>query len=92
VVTDPTTTVQGAKSYDIFNLTGNWNISEAWSVSGGIDNLFDRQPNRVGAGQVFNISAANGGGQTITNGNGSTSAGYYDVLGRRYFLNIKVRY
>ncbi|MCC6202770.1 MAG: TonB-dependent receptor [Gammaproteobacteria bacterium] len=91
-VTDPTTTVQGAKAYDVFNLTGNWNITEAWSVSGGIDNLFDRQPNRVGAGQVFNISAANGGGQTITNGSGSTSSGYYDVLGRRYFINIKVRY
>lgn len=91
-VTDPTTTVQGAKSYDIFNLTGNWNINDVWALSGGIDNLFDRQPNRVGAGQVFNISAVNGGGTTITDGSGSTSAGYYDVLGRRYFINVKVRY
>ncbi|TAJ92312.1 MAG: hypothetical protein EPO31_11935 [Gammaproteobacteria bacterium] len=91
-VTDPTTSVGGAEAYDVFNLTGNWNITEAWSISGGIDNLFDRQPNRIGAGQVFNIAAENGGGQTISNGNGSTSAGYYDVLGRRFFVNIKVQY
>ena len=82
----------GANAYDVFNLTGNWSITEAWSISGGIDNLFDRHPPRIGAGQVFNIAAENGGGQTISNGNGTTSAGYYDVLGRRFFVNVKVRY
>jgi iron complex outermembrane recepter protein len=91
-VTDPTTPVQGASAYDIFALTGNWNISRQFSVSGGVDNLFDRQPPRTGAGQIINIPAANGGGTTIVNGNGSTNTQYYDVLGRRYFVNLKLRF
>jgi hypothetical protein len=41
---------------------------------------------------VINITAANGGGTTVTNGAGTTSAGFYDVLGRRYFLNLKMRF
>lgn len=90
-VTDPTTTVQGAGSYDVFGLTANWKLTSSLSLSGGIDNLFDQQPERVGAGQVINIAAAQGGGSVITNGAGSTNAGYYDVLGRRYFLNLKWR-
>ncbi|MCX7036314.1 MAG: TonB-dependent receptor [Proteobacteria bacterium] len=91
-VTDPATTVQGANAYDVFGLTANWSITPHLAISGGIDNVFDRQPERVGAGQVINISAAEGGGSTITNGSGSTNAGYYDVLGRRYFVNVKLRF
>ena len=92
-VTDPTTAVQGAEAYDVFGLTGNWNITRNIAISGGIDNLLDKDPNRVGAGQVFTVPVENGGvSTTVTNGSGSTSAGYYDVLGRRYFLNVKLRF
>lgn len=91
-VTDPNTSIQGANAYDIFNLTGNINVTETLAISGGIDNLLDAQPERVGAGQVQNIAAVNGGGTTTLNGVGSTSAGYYDVLGRRYFVNVKFRF
>jgi iron complex outermembrane recepter protein len=91
-VTDPATTVQGAKAYDVFALTGNWNITDALAVSGGVDNLFDKDPAIVGAGQVVNIPVENGGGTTTINGAGSTNSGYYDVLGRRYFINLKMRF
>lgn len=91
-VTAPNTTISGAGSYDVFGLTGSWSINDRLSFTGGVDNLFDRQPERVGAGQVQNIAAVNGGGQTVLNGSGSTSAAYYDVLGRRYFLNVKMRF
>jgi len=91
-VTVPNTTIQGADGYSIFALSGGWNISEHFSISGGIDNLLDTPPERVGAGQVINRLAINGGGSIVTNGNGSTSANIYDVLGRRYFLNLKLRY
>jgi outer membrane receptor protein involved in Fe transport len=76
----------------MFGLTANWNASSHLGLTVGIDNLFDRQPNRVGAGQVTTITAANGGGTTVLDGAASTSSGYYDVLGRRYFLNVKLRY
>jgi outer membrane receptor protein involved in Fe transport len=91
-VTAPNTTIQGADGYSIFALTGNWDINKWLAVSGGIDNLFNTPPERVGAGQVVNRLAINGGGSIITNGNGSTSANFYDVLGRRYFLNVKLRF
>jgi outer membrane receptor protein involved in Fe transport len=91
-VTDPTTTVKGAHPYDIFGLTANVNVSKKLAVGAGIDNLFNRDPNRVGAGQVFTIPVENGGGTTVTNGAGSTNSGYYDVLGRRYFVNLKLRF
>ncbi len=84
--------VQGAKSYDIFGLTGDWDITSNLAVSGGVDNLLNKDPNRVGAGQIVNIAAGDGGGTTVFNGSGSTSAGYYDVLGRRYFVNLKLRF
>jgi outer membrane receptor for ferrienterochelin and colicin len=91
-VTVPTTTIQGADGYSVFALSGGWNITEHLAISGGIDNLLDTPPERVGAGQVINRLPINGGGSIVTNGNGSTSASIYDVLGRRYFLNLKLRY
>ena len=91
-VTDKTTPQQGAGSYDIFGLTGDWAITDNLSISGGVDNLLDRDPERTGIGQIVNIAASDGGGQTILNGSGSTTASYYDVLGRRYFLNAKLRF
>jgi outer membrane receptor protein involved in Fe transport len=91
-VTDPATTIRGANGYSVFALNGNWDISKQFALSAGIDNLFNVAPERVGAGQVINVLAANGGGTTITDGAGSTSANFYDVLGRRYFVNLKLRF
>lgn len=90
-VTDPQTTVQGAHSYDLFRLTGRWNITDALTLSGGIDNLFDADPERVGAGQIVNLNPFSGTGSTVLSGAASTQAAYYDVLGRRYFLNLRLR-
>jgi iron complex outermembrane recepter protein len=92
-VTDPTTPVQGAGKYDLFGLTGEWNATDNLTVSGGVDNLFNREPEKIGIGQVTNIAATSGGGTTIADGVASNPLpGYYDVLGRRYFLNLKLSF
>jgi iron complex outermembrane recepter protein len=91
-VTDRNTTVKGAGAYDIFGLTGSWSITKNWGISGGVDNLFNRDPERVGAGQVQNIAAFSGGGTTVLNGNAATNSQFYDVLGRRYFINLKMNF
>ncbi|MFO7288117.1 MAG: TonB-dependent receptor [Gammaproteobacteria bacterium] len=91
-VTAPDTPIQGAGSYDLFGLTASWNITDRLLLTGGIDNLFDREPERVGAGQVQNIAAVNGGGQRVLNGSGSTFPAYYDVLGRRYYVNLRMQF
>ncbi len=55
-VTDPTTPIQGADSYSLFNLTAGYNIGSMIQLTGGIDNLFNKDPNIVGAGQVVDAS------------------------------------
>lgn len=76
----------------MFGLVGNFDVTRNLAVGVGIDNLFDRQPERYGAGQVINIAGVNGGGTRTYNGAGSTVASFYDVLGRRYFMNVKLRF
>jgi outer membrane receptor protein involved in Fe transport len=92
-VTDPTTVVQGAGAYDMFGLKGEWNATDNIAISGGVDNLFNRKPEKIGAGQITNIAPTSGGVTTIADGVASNPLpGYYDVLGRRYFLQVKLAF
>lgn len=76
---NPTTTIQGAGSYDLFNLnaTYNWNN---YSVRLGIDNLFDEDPETID----------NNPG--IDSNSNSTNPGFYDVLGTRFYLGLKASF
>jgi outer membrane receptor protein involved in Fe transport len=76
--TAPTTTLQGAGAYDLFNLDAHWNVTSAISLRIGVDNLLDKAPEVVGA----NVG--------LTQALGSTVPNYYDVLGRRYYAGVKV--
>ncbi|HEU4625038.1 MAG TPA: TonB-dependent receptor, partial [Steroidobacteraceae bacterium] len=76
-VADPNTPFAGADSYSVFNLAADWRASEVMQLTAGIDNLFDRDPNRVGAGPG-------------NNGAGNTEPAIYDVLGRRYYLGVRL--
>jgi iron complex outermembrane receptor protein len=78
--TNPTTTIQGAGSYDIVDLAATWNVTDVVSLRVGIDNLLNRDPEIVGA---------NSG---VTNASGLTNAGFYDVLGRRGYLGVKLNF
>jgi outer membrane receptor protein involved in Fe transport len=77
---DPTTPNRPAGSYSEFNLNGryNWN---AYSLRFGIDNLFDTDPE--------NIGAVNPG---VDNNATSTDPGYYDLLGRTYFVGLEMSF
>jgi iron complex outermembrane receptor protein len=78
-VTDPLTPFGGAESYSLYDLSADWSVNSALRVLGGIDNLFDRDPNRVGAGPA-------------DNGAGNTMPGFYDVLGRRYYVALRLHF
>jgi outer membrane receptor protein involved in Fe transport len=78
-VTDPNTQNIGAASYNLFDLSANWAVTPNVRASFGIDNLFDRAPNRVEAGPG-------------NNGAGNTYPGYYDVLGRRYYAGLRLEF
>lgn len=81
---DPNTPFQGPDHYDIFDLTGNWEINQTYQVRFGIENLLDKDP------EITNSNPTPGG--TFTTGQGTTLPGYYDVLGRRYFVGFKARF
>jgi outer membrane receptor for ferrienterochelin and colicin len=53
-----------------YNL-GSWNMNLRY----GIDNVFDKQPERTFA-------------DNLTTAYGSTNAGFYDILGRRYYVGM----
>jgi outer membrane receptor protein involved in Fe transport len=78
------TPFQGPDHYDVFDLTGNWEISQTYQVRFGVENLLDKDP------EVTNSNPTAGG--SFTTGQGTTLPGYYDVLGRRYYVGFKARF
>jgi outer membrane receptor protein involved in Fe transport len=78
-VTDPNTTIFDTESWTNFDLFAGYTFSDKYQLRGGIDNLLDEDPAVVGATP------------TDSNSN-STLAGYYDTLGRRAYIGIKVQF
>jgi outer membrane receptor protein involved in Fe transport len=80
VVLNPLSTVRGVPSYDIFNLSAGWQMTDALTLRAGVDNLFNKDPLVLSA----NPPATNNADNTLAN--------YYDVLGRRYYLGVKMKF
>jgi len=80
LVINPMSTVHGVPAYDMFNLSAGWQINDLLSLRAGVDNLLDKQPVVVGANPPATNNAA------------STLADYYDILGRRFYLGVKLKF
>jgi outer membrane receptor protein involved in Fe transport len=90
-------------SYNIFDLAFNWNYNETVTFRGGITNLFDEEPPNVGSnaargGQPADLALCNGApgcsdptGPALAS-RGGYNGGYYDTLGRRFFLGVKMNF
>ncbi len=78
--TNPASTVLGVGSYSTFSFKAGYNMDK-YSFRFGIDNLLDKAPLVVGA----NPAAGNNNSYT-------TNPGYYDVLGRRYYVGVKMSF
>jgi outer membrane receptor protein involved in Fe transport len=69
-------------SYNIFDASGRYSFRNNMEVRFGIDNLLDEDP------AVVNIrTVAEGYTQT-----GITNAAFYDPLGRRYYVGLKLQF
>jgi outer membrane receptor protein involved in Fe transport len=77
--TNPATTIQGPPSYDLFYLSAGYGFDK-YSVRVGIDNLLDKEPP---------VTQRNPG---FTSASNTTNPGYYDVLGRRYYIGVKASF
>ena len=80
--TVPTSPEIGAASYDIFDLSGTWQVNPVVGMRFGVDNLLNKQPPVIGR----NPKIAESGGMFDTN------TGYYDVLGRRYYVGFRAQF
>ena len=85
----PATTFQGPSHYDILDLTGNWEISQTYQLRFGVENVLDKEPEITNYDPTTTGVAPN---LTYNSGQGTTLPGYYDVLGRRYFVGFKARF
>jgi len=78
-------TNRGAESsYDVFDFTAGWNYNKTLSLRFGIDNVLDTPP--VITGRRIE------GDANPTTGAGVTEAGFYDIMGRRFFLGVKAKF
>jgi outer membrane receptor protein involved in Fe transport len=73
-----TTGARGVDSHDQLDLFADWTFSERYQLRAGIDNLFDEEPEVVGA-----TSTNNALGSTTVN---------YDPFGRRYFVGLSMSF
>jgi outer membrane receptor protein involved in Fe transport len=77
--TNHATASEGTAAYNIFNLSGGYEINETVAVSGGVDNLFGKEPPVYGA-------------TSLSTGAGTTLPGFYDTLGRYYYLSARMKF
>lgn len=94
----------GIADYNIFDLNVGWQINDTLALRAGVNNLLDTQPNYTGrrspyqvgtdiCGANASIGCRNPTGNDMGNtGRGVTSPGYYDVMGRQYFVGLKASF
>jgi iron complex outermembrane recepter protein len=84
VVRNPASTQTGADAYSVFALNARYQVNEKISFRGGIDNLFDKQP--------LVVEAIPGTGSNADSNTDTTRAEYYDILGRRAYVGLTMRF
>jgi iron complex outermembrane receptor protein len=81
----PASTLRGAEeAYDVFDLSGTYDMGERTTLRFGVDNLFDTPPVWTGRRTSADISPSTG--------SGTTEAGFYDILGRSYFIGVSTSF
>ncbi|HEX6999810.1 MAG TPA: TonB-dependent receptor [Gammaproteobacteria bacterium] len=84
-VATPGSTYLGAQeNYDVFDLTGSLSIATNTTLRFGIENLFDTPPVWTGGRSEADPRP--------TNGSRQTEAGFYDILGRQYYVGVSVSF
>ena len=68
--------VQELDSYNLFDLTLGFNVTDNFSMNVGVNNIFDKQPLILGAGAEQS----------------NTFPSTYDVLGRDFFVSAQLRF
>jgi iron complex outermembrane recepter protein len=78
-VTDRNTLIFPTEAYSVFDAFAGYDINSRYQLRAGIDNLFNEDPPVVGGLPGDSNSA-------------STLPGYYDTLGRRAYVGLKIEF
>jgi len=82
-VTNPAALQLPTDDYNVFDAFASYTFNERFQLRAGIDNLLNTDPAIVGAVRA--------GPTTLADSNSaSTLAGYYDTLGRRYYVGLRM--
>ncbi len=84
-ISNPLTANLPTDAYSEFDAFGSYNFGTKYQLRGGIDNLFDTSPAVVGATRASATTVAD-------SNSSSTLPGFYDVLGRRYYIGLNVKF
>lgn len=68
--------VETLKAYNLFDLTFGFTVSEQLNLALGVNNIFDKQPQRIGDNQE----------------QANTYPSTYDVLGRDFFISANLKF
>ena len=71
-------------SYDIFDLSGDFNVNERMQLRYGVDNLFDTDAIWTGGRTAADPHPSTGSGET--------EAGFYDILGRSFYVGLQMSF
>lgn len=71
--------IEGADSYNYFDLNARFGVGKTFEIYGGIYNLADEQPPQIGGEPVGTTWSA-------------TNQGLYDAIGRSYYLGVRARF
>jgi len=82
--TPPSTGLGAQSAYDVFDLSGSYSMGQRTSLRYGVDNLFDTAPVCTGGRSAADAHPAPCGGQT--------EAGFYDILGRSFYVGVNVSF
>ena len=77
---NPATTQLGAEDYSVFSASARYSVNDRLELRGGIDNLLDEEP--------VVVEARPG----VDSNTDVTRADYYDILGRRAYIALKVSF
>jgi outer membrane receptor protein involved in Fe transport len=88
----PTTRVLGVDAYDLFSLFGGYDVTERIQLRGGIDNLLDEQPPVVNRDPGTNPALGCPGSPACNNNSANTNTQFYDILGRRAYIALKMNF
>lgn len=75
--TNPQTTIQGADSYNLFDLLGRYQVANNLNLRFGIENALNEEPRLTGRDPAAQLPSLPGGSYDTNN---------YDNIGRRYYF------